>query len=208
MVPIAAYYLGAPSVPQPSSGSNRHQSMSQTSLSQSPKSSNSSSLQKHTSAANRASMPTPSRSSISSHPHPTVGVASSSVKFEAPQEADETAFSNDNRQQQHSPLAASPSSPSSSPPSPQNSSSEAPRRSGSMKRNWKFPTLASSDNGSPKLPEVDGQKNKGHFKAQESLISPSSIEVPPPPPVEKERPTNTIDDGEDEVGDTVEVPLN
>lgn len=153
-------------------------------------------------------MPTPARSSISSHPHPTTGAAPSSVKFEAPQEADETAYSNDNRQQQHSPpvAAASPSSPS--PSSPQNSSSEAPRRSGSMKRNWKFPTLASSDNGSPKSPEVDGQKTKGHLKAQESLISPSSIEVPPPPPVEKERPTNTIDDGEDEVGDTVEVPLN
>jgi len=77
-----------------------------------------------------------------------------------------------------------------------------------MKRNWKFPTLASSDNGSPKSSEGDGQKTRGHLKAQESLISPSSIEVPPPPPVEKERSTNTVDDGEDEVGDTVEVPLN
>jgi len=76
-----------------------------------------------------------------------------------------------------------------------------------MKRNWKFPTLASSDNGSPKSSEGDGQKTRGHLKAQESLISPSSIEVPPPP-VEKERSTNTVDDGEDEVGDTVEVPLN
>jgi len=182
--------------------------MSQTSLPQSPKSSNSSSLQKHASTANRASLPTPARSSISSHPHPTAGAASSSVKFEVPQEADETADSNDNRQQQNSPPAAAPSPPSSSPSSPQNSSSEVPRRSNSMKRNWKFPTLASSDNGLPKSPEIDGQKTKGHLKAQESLISPSSIEVPPPPPVEKERLSYTIDDGEDEVGDTVEVPLN
>jgi len=150
-------------------------------------------------------MPAPARSSISSHSHPITGAASSSVKFEVPQEADETAVAGENNQQQHLPPVASSSS---SPSSPQDSSSEAHRRSGSMKRNWKFPTLHSSDDGSPKSPEIDGQKTKGHLKAQESLVSPSSIEVPPPPPVEKERALNTTDDGEDEIGDTVEVPLN
>lgn len=205
MVPIAAYYLGAPSIPQPSSGFNRHQSMSQTSLPQSPKSPDSSSSPRYASTASRSSMPAPARSSISSHSHPITGAASSSVKFEVPQEADETAVAGENHQQQHLPPVASSSL---SPSSPQDSSSEAHRRSGSMKRNWKFPTLHSSDDGSPKSPEIDGQKTKGHLKAQESLVSPSSIEVPPPPPVEKERALNTTDDGEDEIGDTVEVPLN
>jgi hypothetical protein len=51
-------------------------------------------------------------------------------------------------------------------------------------------------------------QNKGHVKAQESIISPSSIEVPPPPPVEKERSHSSTVDEEDEVGDTVEVDLN
>lgn len=51
-------------------------------------------------------------------------------------------------------------------------------------------------------------KSKGHVKGQESIISPSSIEVPPPPPVEKERSQSSTADEEDEVGDTVEVPLN
>lgn len=74
-----------------------------------------------------------------------------------------------------------------------------------MKRDFKFPssTPPDSTSGSPK-----SQESKGHVKAQESVVSPSSIEVPPPPPVEKERSTSTVDDGEDEVGDTVEVPLN
>jgi hypothetical protein len=44
---------------------------------------------------------------------------------------------------------------------------------------------------------------------QTSVITPSSIEVPPPPPVEKEQSTNgSEEDNEDEVGDTVDIPLN
>ncbi|KAF5376155.1 hypothetical protein D9757_009312 [Collybiopsis confluens] len=43
------------------------------------------------------------------------------------------------------------------------------------------------------------------------MITPSAIEVPPPPPVEKERSAGSAsnhDDGDDEVGDTVEVDLS
>jgi hypothetical protein len=42
------------------------------------------------------------------------------------------------------------------------------------------------------------------------LVTPSSIEVPPPPPVEKERSFSNIslESGEDDVGDTVDIPLN
>jgi hypothetical protein len=77
-----------------------------------------------------------------------------------------------------------------------------------MKRDFRFPASSPPDSGSPQSPESGDSKVKGHVKAQESVISPSSIEVPPPPPVEKERSVSTVDDAEDDVGDTVEVPLN
>lgn len=42
-----------------------------------------------------------------------------------------------------------------------------------------------------------------------SVITPSSIEVPPPPPVEKEQLTSvSADESEDDLGDTVDIPLN
>lgn len=42
------------------------------------------------------------------------------------------------------------------------------------------------------------------------VITPSAIEVPPPPPVEKEHSPSNIsaDELEDDVGDTVDIPLN
>ncbi|KXN89004.1 Chitin biosynthesis protein CHS5 [Leucoagaricus sp. SymC.cos] len=193
MVPIAAYYLGAPNTPQLSSGFNRPQSMSQASLPQSP---NSSSTKQH---VNRASMPPPSRNAASSPPRQTSSNPPPTVRFEAPQEADETAAEEETHQRSPPVAASSP---------PANSSMDAHRRSSSMKRDFKFPSSSPPESDSPKLPDSEAQKSKGHVKAQESVISPSSIEVPPPPPVEKERSTSTVDDGEDEVGDTVEVPLN
>ncbi|KAF9441012.1 hypothetical protein P691DRAFT_739912 [Macrolepiota fuliginosa MF-IS2] len=205
MVPIAAYYLGAPNTPQASAGFNRPQSMSQASLHQSP---TASSTKVHSS--NRASMPAPSRASASSPPQNAPHAGSShAVRFEPPQEADET-NEDENQQQQQTPRQQQTQArTASSPPPP--TSPDTHRRSGSMKRNFKFPPSSppstDTDSGSPKVSE-DAQKNKGHIKAQESVISPSSIEVPPPPPVEKERSNNTIDEGEDEVGDTVEVDLN
>jgi hypothetical protein len=43
-----------------------------------------------------------------------------------------------------------------------------------------------------------------------SVITPSAIEVPPPPPVEKESSPSSIsvDESEEDVGDTVDIPLN
>jgi len=46
---------------------------------------------------------------------------------------------------------------------------------------------------------------------QSTVINPANIEVPAPPPMEKEVPLSRIsldDSGEDEVGDTVDIPLN
>ncbi|KAJ3568467.1 hypothetical protein NP233_g5701 [Leucocoprinus birnbaumii] len=206
MVPIAAYYLGAPNTPQVSAGFNRPQSMSQASLPQSPTSTS----QKHATAANRASMPGPSRKAANS---PPVGSSGSTVRFEVPQESDEAgteSHESQQRQQQPRSAPATTSSPSSS-PQQSKSSLDAHRRSSSMKRDWKFPTATPPPENGETAPEngSESPKVKTHVKAQESVISPSSIEVPPPPPVEKERSLGgAVDDGEDEVGDTVDIPLN
>lgn len=209
MVPIGAYYLGSPT-PQVSASFNRPQSMSQASLHQS----STSSLQKTpTPASNRASMPLPSRNNNNSPP-----AASSSpvTRFDAPREADED------------------QGPSTSSPPPRGASNDSHHRSGSMKPNFKFPSPPDSASSMPneggklqdgrqsesgqEVERDEGEedelhkqeliKDKGHVKAQESVISPLSIEVPPPPPVEKERSNSSTVDEEDEVGDTVEVDLN
>lgn len=81
-----------------------------------------------------------------------------------------------------------------------------------MNREFKFPRTPSSP---PAMPEVQAKKGPPpplteNGLAAESLVTPSSIEVPPPPPVEKERSFSNIslESGEDDVGDTVDIPLN
>ena len=37
------------------------------------------------------------------------------------------------------------------------------------------------------------------------VVTPSSVEVPPPPPVEKERPLGSANDLDDDVGETDEI---
>ena len=41
-----------------------------------------------------------------------------------------------------------------------------------------------------------------------AVVTPSSVEVPPPPPVEKERPLGSANDLDDDVGETEEISLN
>jgi hypothetical protein len=41
-----------------------------------------------------------------------------------------------------------------------------------------------------------------------NIVAPSSVEVPPPPPIEKERSPINHDDGDDDVGETEEISLN
>lgn len=89
-------------------------------------------------------------------------------------------------------------------------------RNGVMNREFKFPTPSSS----PVLSNAPVRKERksppaqleeeSSVSVQPTIITPSSIEVPPPPPVEKERSVSrsSVDDGEDEVGDTVDIPLN
>ncbi|KAJ6625219.1 hypothetical protein B0H10DRAFT_659431 [Mycena sp. CBHHK59/15] len=77
-------------------------------------------------------------------------------------------------------------------------------RTGSMNRQFKFPTPVSSPTvgSTPDMPSIH------------RVVTPSNIEVPPPPPVEKELAAGKAsgsarsDDGDDDLGDTVDIPLN
>lgn len=92
--------------------------------------------------------------------------------------------------------------------------------SGTMNREFRFPVPGSppvqdspikkglerksTTSPPPALPSQGDELERG-----KAVITPSNIEVPPPPPVEKEGSTsNVVDEGEDDVGDTVDIPLN
>ncbi|KAF9498915.1 hypothetical protein BDN71DRAFT_1442896 [Pleurotus eryngii] len=71
-------------------------------------------------------------------------------------------------------------------------------RAGTMNKDFKFPSPASS-------PVVDTHRS---LKSSPPVMTPSSIEVPPPPPVEKERSlSGSVDEGDDDVGETEDIPL-
>ena len=60
-----------------------------------------------------------------------------------------------------------------------------------------------------KSPPVSANNEASGRRA--SVIAPSNIEVPAPPPVEKDKTMSKVsldDSVEDEVGDTVDIPLN
>jgi len=92
------------------------------------------------------------------------------------------------------------------------SEKEARRRSrqGSMNKNFKFPPT------SPSPPAVLDMPSSNTPSAEEDeagltsvgVVAPSSVEVPPPPPVEKERVGQVVDEGEEDVGETEEIALN
>lgn len=103
-------------------------------------------------------------------------------------------------------------------------------RKGTMSKNFKFPSPHSEV--PPPLPDVpttsqeepapptaaEPRHSVNMHNASDSeeaslepvgVIAPSVVEVPPPPPVEKERvPTSPNEIGEDEVGETEEISLN
>jgi len=84
---------------------------------------------------------------------------------------------------------------------------------GEMNKDFKFPITRTAPSSPPEPPqgkktaprELDSTKLAQPASAK-PIITPSSIEVPPPPPVEKERSQSSVEDG-DEVGDTVDIPL-
>ncbi|KAI0945628.1 hypothetical protein AcW1_001804 [Taiwanofungus camphoratus] len=217
MVPIHPYYLGA-NPPVPSSYS-RPQSMSQANLSR--ESTNASPSQRQ--AANRQSMPpqrvstaSPPTSSYAGQPHSVPGGAKRSPESSrfapTPEEGEETSeeeesyarhvrkgtmskdfrFPPPNSQPQPPPV---PAVPTNLPSPPQDDTPPAP--SSPPDRASKLAAAKSASDASDVGLSAVG------------MVAPSTVEVPPPPPVEKEPSPNSVHDAaDDEVGETEEISLN
>ena len=85
---------------------------------------------------------------------------------------------------------------------------------GEMKKDFKFPvarpttpTPAEEDSAAQAQGRRPAPPGLDYSSPPKPVITPSSIEVPPPPPVDKERSLSSVEDVEDEVGPTVDIPL-
>jgi len=88
----------------------------------------------------------------------------------------------------------------------QSATSKHKSKAGSMNRQFKFPSSA-APSAHPER-EISSSPEKSTAKRPSSpVIAPSSIEVPPPPPVEKDLRSPQFGETEDDVGDTVDIPL-
>lgn len=197
MMPIASFYLGAnPSAPINSGSYTRHQSMSQANLPQA--SANATTLPAKN--PSRASMPAPSRvtsasppqSAFINQPSPRLDAKAKTGAFEPTPEELETDAEVNGAQRA--------------------TSIDGKRRSrpGTMDRNFKFPSSSSvSPPAVPDLPlsKVDGGEDDTGLMSV-GVVAPSSVEVPPPPPVEKEKTEHVVEEGEEDVGETEEIALN
>ncbi|KAI0739261.1 hypothetical protein C8Q80DRAFT_1204980 [Daedaleopsis nitida] len=205
MMPIRPFYLGE----NPSTPSHfRPQSMSQANLS-SPAQRSSTSSPTQQKAAHRQSMP-PQRVSAASPPatSPTQPVARPSTQ-QIPEEQ-EPASGDENEDDDDRPGRT---------------------RKGTMSKDFRFPSAAcpplpptisvtSADESEPvaqhQEPPQAPPKVEPPAPAEEAesdmtavgVIAPSSVEVPPPPPVDKERPIGSANDLDDDVGETEEISLN
>jgi chitin biosynthesis protein CHS5 len=213
MMPIAPYYLGAtPNTPASASySSNRPQSMSHTQLPYTPPATGGSS--KGTPASYRASMPPPARSPpnsagsfVNNQPlSAATSAASSRPQFEP---TVEESAAEDADAAEEVKLEASAASPDGGEQTP--TSEKRKSRAGTMNKAFKFPPSPPAD-GAPPLPSTveqpkEGGANKGKGKAKDT--EPPVMDVPPPPPVEKERTrAQSMSESEDDVGDTVDIPL-
>ncbi|KAF8338447.1 hypothetical protein F5887DRAFT_1137444 [Amanita rubescens] len=193
MVPIASYYLGAnPSTPMSSQPFARPQSMSQASLPRSPNSATSPSPR---GIGNRASMPAPSRTNAHSPPYP--GKSPSSPESRARSSRFEPTMEEDGEIDVL----------------PERDADIKRMSRGEMNKDFKFPVARTAPSSPPEPPHGKKSAPRGLDSTKlaqpasaKPIITPSSIEVPPPPPVEKERSQSSVEDG-DEVGDTVDIPL-
>jgi hypothetical protein len=193
MVPISGFYLGTTqSTPMNPAPFTRPQSMSQASLPQSAQAAK---------AANRASMPAPSRTPTSPGPTPPASADSSKPAHrtfdptleESGDESQDVALQTRSTRNKGPPRA----------------------RHGTMDREFKFPpTHPESDSisrGRQATRTGPGDTQLDPDDAEEAgLTAPSnsSVEVPPPPPVEKERLPTSHDEGDEDVGETEEISLN
>jgi hypothetical protein len=203
MVPISAFYLGTTqSSPMNSPPFARPQSMSQASLPQSAQAAK---------AANRASMPAPSRAPTS--PGPTPPSRSDSPSKAVRKAFDPTPEEGGDGDESHD---------ASSQTKPTRTRGPPRVRHGTMDREFKFPPTGSpeSDTASHGQQAASaGTRDTSHAPADAEeagltavgVVAPSNptVEVPPPPPpIEKERvPTSPVD-GDEDVGETEEISLN
>lgn len=181
MVPISGYYLGV-TPPAYAGYSQRPQSMSQASLP--------SSSATHKNSASRQSLPAMRRSTP----------PSATPQRPIDEEEDE----------EEQPPPAKPSV-----------SDMKHKSSGTMDRNFKFPPSSNQAQAVPPVPSIPTQaptpkpeREAGSNRSEDDMtpvavVVPSSVEVPPPPPVEKEIRKSFVesDDGDEEVGETVEIDL-
>jgi hypothetical protein len=199
MMPIASFYLGAnPSTSINSASFTRPQSLSQANL---PHAS-ANATTPTTKTANRASMPAPSRVASSSPPQSAFinqpssnsEVKIKSERFDPTPEELETNAEEVPRNVKRATSAEG----------------KQKSRTGTMDRNFKFPPTSSPS--PPAVPDLLSPKaNVGEDDTgltSVGVVAPSSVEVPPPPPVEKERMSQVIEEGEEDVGETEEIALN
>lgn len=194
MVPIHPYYLGAtPSAPMNSPAFHRPQSMSQANL---PSPGTPSSK-----AANRQSMPPPARNTAASPPSASAsaprGASTPRIPEATPEEGAEASSDED-----------------------EDVGGAGRARKGTMSKNFKFPPASPP----PPLPDIPpsvptdahrpaSPRAPAHAPSdtEEVALTPviaQSVEMPPPPPVEKERSPIAPDLADEDVGDTEEISLN
>ena len=188
MMPIHPYYLGASPVSAHSASYGRPQSMSQASIG-SP--TNRTSSPNTPRSANRQSMPPPARSAASP-PAATKPVRVIETTPEEPHEDEESAKSPANKH----------------------------TRTGTMSKDFRFPPQATDKDTPPppvpdlpSVPRASTERPPQHASSdtEEVSLTPlpviqTSVEVPPPPPVDKERSPVGADIDED-VGETEEISL-
>jgi hypothetical protein len=85
----------------------------------------------------------------------------------------------------------------------QETASEESKRIGQMNKNFKFPPDAEPTSSTNDSATAKGQDDE---LTTVGMVVPSSIEVHPPPPVEKEG--GAVEDREEDVGPTEEISLN
>lgn len=230
MVPISSYYLGAtPNAPIDAPPFMRPQSMSQISLANSPKRQNSGGATPKAGAGNRASMPPMARASGPSEPiSPTSPetLARTQAFVPTPEEPEPTPEETKTpgpvrRDSAKLETKESTQDTGNAGDDDADDDKKGRRRTGTMNKSFRFPP-STPPNDAPPVPPLPTSATSSTSPGQPKpaavaipptgappavhVITPASIEVPPPPPVEKERPM-VHDEGDDDVGATEEIPL-
>lgn len=200
MVPIANFYLGA-STPL-SSTFNRPVSMSQASLSRSPVTPSPNQSNRQIPSSYRASMPVPSRipDTPPSHASAFIGQLSSAKVSDNSRTLDAPGEELEKDPELHTATLEN--------------GEKRRSRSGSINKDFRFPPLSPPQvAASVPVPEEGEAAKKDAAEAQPASHGrkPSAIEVPAPPPIEKEPNFSNLslaESADDDVGPTVEISLN